>query len=129
MSMFRISLCLSIAIAACGPSNRGGNPGGPGDSGGGEVSVGDDGGGPGSQCMSTTCSADLHDVTDCDGNVIQSCGGDLGCANGACVDACASAAANTSSVGCDYYAVDPDSYTTTNGSCFAAIIRRTISAT
>ncbi len=109
--MMKVALLL-IAIAACGPSSRGDGAG-----------TGD-GGGSGA-CTTTKCSADLHDVTDCDGNVIQACGGDLGCANGACVDACASAAANTSSVGCDYYAVDPDSYVTTNGSCFAVYVANT----
>lgn len=74
------------------------------------------------------CSADLHDVVDCAGNVVQTCPDGQGCANGACVDACASAASNTSSVGCDYYAVNPDSYITTNGSCFAAYIANTWNA-
>ncbi len=124
MSMFRISLCLSIAIAACGPSNRGGNQGGPGDSGG-DVSGGDDGGGPGSQCMTTTCSADLHDVTDCDGNVLTTCPDTEACANGSCIDACQATSVDKSSLGCDYYAVNPDSYFTTNGSCYAAYVANT----
>jgi IgGFc binding protein len=74
------------------------------------------------------CSADLHSITDCNGNVTMTCPGDQGCANGVCVDACASAASNSSSVGCDYYAVDPDSYISVNGSCFAAYIANTWSS-
>ncbi len=103
------SVMVLVILAACGPSGR---PDGNGD------------GGSGS-CTTTQCSADLHDVTDCNGNVIKACDNGLGCANGACVDACVSAAANTSSVGCDYYAVDPDSYISTNGSCFAVYVANT----
>ena len=41
------------------------------------------------------CSADLHDVLDCHGNVIQQCDQDLGCSSGTCVDPCMAAADNT----------------------------------
>jgi hypothetical protein len=111
--MIRSVLCLSIALAACGPARRS-------DDGLGNGSADANGG-----CTSNKCSADLHDVVDCDGNVVQSCPSGLGCANGTCVDACQSAASSTSSVGCDYYAVNPDSYLTTNGSCFAVYIANT----
>ncbi len=104
-------IVLSIVVAACGPGSRNGDDFGNGDGNG--------------SCSQNRCSADQHDVVDCAGNVVQTCPGDLGCASGACVDACQAAAANTSSVGCDYYAVNPDSYLTTNGSCFAAYIANT----
>jgi len=125
MNMTRSLLCLSIALAACGPSTRGGDQPGTGDSG---TSTGDDGGGPGSQCSGFQCSADLHDVVDCDGNVLSTCPDSMGCAAGTCTDACSAAASDKSSLGCDYYAVNPDSYFTTNGSCFAAYIANTWTA-
>ena len=108
----RALIAILLVAAACGPDRRGGN--GNGD---------DDGGGSG--CARNLCSADLHDVVDCDGNVIQHCDATTGCAGGACVDPCLAAAANTSSVGCDYYAVNPDSYLTANGGCFAAYVANT----
>jgi hypothetical protein len=73
----------------------------------------------------TTCSADLHSVLDCNGTPIQTCAADQGCANGACVDACDAAAANASSIGCDYYSVDPDVIAEGAGGCFAAYIANT----
>src|SRR5512146_3102758 len=114
-AMSRCILCVSIVLAACGPSKRSGDDVGNPD-------------GNGSDCNTSKCSADLHSVVDCAGNVLEACPDGLGCANGTCVDACASAAANTSSVGCDYYAVNPDSYLTTNGSCFAVYIANTWTA-
>ena len=110
----RALTAILLIAAACGPDRRGDN------------GNGDDGGG--SSCARDLCSADLHDVVDCNGNVIQQCDADLGCANGACVDPCDAAAANTSSVGCDYYAVNPDSYLTANGGCFAAYVANTWSS-
>jgi hypothetical protein len=103
-----------LVLAACGPAQRNGT----GDDGSG-------GGGDGSSCAQNLCSPDLHDVVDCNGNVVQACDASAGCANGACVDPCEAAAANTSSVGCDYYAVNPDSYLTANGGCFAAYVANT----
>jgi len=111
--MAKSLLCLLIAVAACGPSPRSGDDFGNGD-GGGSCANG-----------ASMCSADLHSITDCNGNIVQTCPDSKGCANGACVDACDSAAENASSVGCDYYSVDPDSYVSVNGSCFAAYIANT----
>jgi hypothetical protein len=75
-----------------GNSNDGGNGSGNNNAGG---STGDfiaDGGGT-SGC--TTCSADLHQILDCDGNFIQECPSETGCgAGGTCVPACQSAAEN-----------------------------------
>ena len=104
-----LTLALVITIAACGPSPRG-----RGD---------DDDDGSGSCTTAQMCSANLHDVVDCGGNVVMSCAPDQGCADGACVDACQAAATNSSSIGCDYYAVDPDMIEP--GGCFAAYIANT----
>ncbi|MGH7438603.1 MAG: IgGFc-binding protein, partial [Polyangiaceae bacterium] len=84
-----------------------------------------------------TCSADLHQVLDCTTQqVLGTCGSDAGCgASGQCIEPCAAAAANGSSVGCEYYAVNPDAYSDTpdepvagaslGGSCFAAFVANT----
>jgi hypothetical protein len=89
-----------------------------------------DGGG---QTCNVLCSSDLHDVVDANGNVITQCADDEGCSPcGGCVPACASATANQSSIGCEYYSVpppatfDPDS--TTAGYCFAMFVANTWSS-
>jgi len=71
-----------------------------------------------------TCSVDLHDITDCSGNVVKSCPSDQACSAGECVDPCEAAKANKSSIGCEFYSVAP----ATNfegGSCFAALLANT----
>jgi len=69
------------------------------------------------------CSADLHSILDCQGNVITTCPPDLGCdPSGACVPACQSADSNHSAVGCDYWAMNPPVFTQ---SCFAAFVANT----
>ena len=70
------------------------------------------------------CSADLHQVLDCNQQVVTTCPGDQGCAAGACVPACQAATANKSTVGCDYYSLIPDT-TYSAGACFAAYIANT----
>jgi len=85
----------------------------------------------------TTCSADLHEVLDCNTppNVITTCPADQGCgANGQCVPACAAAALNKSTIGCDYYSIPADGWSNiplnpeaaaeeaSDGSCFAAFV-------
>jgi hypothetical protein len=70
-----------------------------------------------------TCSGDLHNVIDCDGNVVTACPSDQGCANGTCVPACQSANANKSSVGCDYYAVPATDFV--SETCFAVYVANT----
>jgi hypothetical protein len=71
------------------------------------------------------CSSDLHSVLDCDGDVVTTCSADQGCGATGCVAACESAAENKSSVGCDFYVVDPDVLSGVEGSCFAAYIANT----
>jgi hypothetical protein len=78
----------------------------------------------------TTCSADLHEVLTCGSNpsVVQTCTGNTGCGPNGCIPACDAAAANKSSIGCDYYAIPSDAWSTTYnsggaaGNCFAAFV-------
>lgn len=72
------------------------------------------------------CSADLHSVTDCNGNVITQCPPDQGCSpDGTCVAACTSAELNKSTIGCDFYSVTPAVIAESRGSCFAVMIANT----
>jgi hypothetical protein len=59
-----------------------------------------------------TCSSDLHSIVDCNTHqVIKTCPANTGCnPNGQCVAPCDSAATNHSSVGCEYYAINPDAF-------------------
>ena len=72
-----------------------------------------------------TCSGDLREVLDGNGNVVQTCPPDQACAGGACVPACAAAEANKSSIGCSYYVAHPDIVSYAVGGCFAAFIANT----
>jgi hypothetical protein len=88
-----------------------------------------DGGGDG-QPACTQCSADLKEILTCGDNpsVVQTCTGGLGCGTSGCVPACQAAAENKSSIGCDYYAIPADGWSTTYnsggaaGNCFAAFV-------
>ena len=100
------------------------NDGGGGD---GTIVTFPDGGGDGSACA-LHCSADLHDVLDCHNNVITTCGPDQGCGGSSCVAACDAATANKSSVGCEYYSIDPDIISVAQGACFAAFVANTWNA-
>jgi hypothetical protein len=83
------------------------------------------------------CSPDLHEVTDCETppHVIATCPPDQGCGpNFQCIPACDSAAANKSTIGCDYYSIPADGYSYlpdlgqnggADGSCFAAFVTNT----
>jgi len=71
------------------------------------------------------CSDDQRHVVDSKGNPIQTCTQDEQCALGACVPACEAAKLNNSTIGCDYYAVDPGSMFGEAGSCFAAYVANT----
>ncbi|HEY1557352.1 MAG TPA: IgGFc-binding protein [Kofleriaceae bacterium] len=105
-------VCLANFILACGPGSRGsGGGGGGGDGGNG------DGGGSGA-----ACSSDLHNVLDMNGNVIQTCPDDQGCAAGMCVPACDAAAASQGSVGCDFVVSTPSFYTSIAPPCFAVFL-------
>jgi hypothetical protein len=92
------------------------------------------------ESASPCCSADLHQVLDCNtGQVVTTCASDMGCgAGGSCVGACDSASANHSTIGCEYYALDPDALSNTTddpessgsyaGSCYAVFIANTWSS-
>jgi hypothetical protein len=70
------------------------------------------------------CSADLHSVVDCSGNVVRTCPADQGCANGQCVAPCDAANANQSSFGCEFYSLMPEGFTQ-YWHCFAAYVVNT----
>jgi hypothetical protein len=77
------------------------------------------------------CSADLHQILDCNDNVVQTCMSNAGCdPKGTCVPACQSAVANQSHVGCEFYAVDYDILLNQGyeGSCYAAFVVNTWNA-
>jgi hypothetical protein len=119
-----------------GASGDGANTGQDGFGGGdGPNLFGDGSGEGGGNC--TACSADLHQVLDCatPPHVVTTCPADQGCGtNGQCVPACAAAAANKSSIGCDYYSIPADGWSNipmnpsagavgaSDGSCFAAFV-------
>src|SRR5579883_2506219 len=92
-------------------------------SGGPDVHFGDDGStGDGCDSAAVQCSADLHSVLDCKGNVIKMCPPDQGCGKGGvCEPACMAAQDNQSSIGCEYWDVQPAN----DGSCFALYIANT----
>jgi hypothetical protein len=118
--------CVALGAASCGSSSQSGfdddaglssGSSGPGTSG---FVTADTGTGSG-----VTCSSDLRDIVDSNGNVIQTCPPDQGCAAGACVAACASAEQNKSTIGCSYYVAQPDIIKVGTGACFAAFIANT----
>jgi hypothetical protein len=141
-----LALAIVVHIVSCG--GKGGDPGFPvggadGGSGIGDAraassssgadvgAFGDDGGGLHPGC-NLKCSADLHSVVDCNGNVVTQCPADQGCSGSTCVPACASADANKSTFGCEFYAVDPDVISVLpglsgppQGACFALFIANT----
>lgn len=70
------------------------------------------------------CSSDLHSVLDCNNGVVKTCPVDQGCASGGCAAACDSARANKSTIGCEYYSVQPEG-SALGGYCFAIYIANT----
>lgn len=86
-------------------------------------------------CETATCSRDLHSVlSGCTGDVIRKCPPDAGCADGACVPACASAESNEGTIGCSFWATPAVATLRSSagsvredhrGSCFAAFIANT----
>ncbi len=127
-TMYAVAGCGSKACTGFGtcdnPDGSNTNDGGNNDDYGFVVQ---EGGGDGSNCP-LHCSSDLHDVLDCNNTVVTTCGPDEGCGGSGCVSACAAAQANKSSVGCDYYSIDPDIISAGTGACFAAYIANTWNA-
>jgi hypothetical protein len=68
------------------------------------------------------CSADLHSVVDGQGNVVTTCPDAQGCSGGACIAACAAAAASRGNVGCDFLVPTPPSYPPDLPPCFAVFV-------
>jgi hypothetical protein len=137
-------LLLPPALVACGSSHSsaftsedGGNgDGSTGSSGGssggseaGQPSNNHDGGnlvGDASGMCQNVCSADGKSVLSCvTGQPVQTCAAGTSCVDGQCVDACGAAALQKSTIGCDYYAVDPDVIQEGQGACFAVYIANT----
>ncbi len=107
---------ISTILLACGGHNNSGFDD-DGTDGGTNVdgSLGPDGGcafcgldsGKGDGGPTTTCSPDLHDILDLQGNIVQTCPPDQGCSSGGCVPACQAAAAAHGSIGCDFMVATP----------------------
>src|SRR5438132_13000696 len=106
-----VAVVAGVAIA-CGASCGGGNSsfgdagsdatsGGDGNTSDTSFGFGDTGPqGDGSACA-RGCSSDLHDVIDCNNNVVQQCTGTDGCdvATAQCINACQAATDNKNSIG------------------------------
>ena len=87
------------------------------------------GSGGSAACTGVHCSADLHSILDCNGQVVTTCPSPQACGGGVCVaDPCAAAQANGSTIGCEFYSVVPAPELISRGSCFAALIANTWSA-
>jgi hypothetical protein len=72
------------------------------------------------------CSPDLHAVVDGMGQVLESCAADQGCADGACVPACAAAAASKANFGCAFIVPTPPAYPPALPPCFAVFLANTV---
>jgi hypothetical protein len=74
------------------------------------------------------CSADLHDVIDGSGQVVQVCPAAQGCAGGTCVPACQAAGASHGNIGCDFQVATPSFFADYSGHptyyspCFAVFL-------
>lgn len=71
------------------------------------------------------CSADLHAVVDDQGQLIETCAPDQGCADGACVAACEAAAASQANFACSFMVPTPPAYPPVLPPCFAAFLANT----
>jgi len=84
--------------------------------------------GSGGQCA-LGCSADLKRVVDCNGETVTACEADDVCINASCVANpwCAAAAEARGSIGCDFWAVKPDTVVpeAADFACFATLIANT----
>jgi hypothetical protein len=137
-----LSLCLPALVAAlavldCSSSARPSGFTADAGSGGDDAAV--DGGDDGSQsnlladaspdagpACPSQCSTDGRSVLDCQGKTLQTCTTDQACGTpGVCMKPCDAATANKSTIGCDYYSVDPDVIQEGQGACFAAYVANT----
>jgi hypothetical protein len=112
-----------VLAAACAPSVK------PSDHDGGGTPSIDAADLPDARQCGPVCSADLHEVLDCDGDVVDLCPDDMGCSTqGTCVPACQAADEGKTTIGCDYYAISPDVIPEGQGGCLAAFIANTWNA-
>lgn len=112
--------------ASAGQGALGGGGGGSSASGGSGGSLVIDGGesdSGGQKCL--PCSEDYTEVLNCDGSVKETCPSNQLCGLGKCMDPCEAAAANKTTVGCDYYAVALDAMGGGFGGCFVAFVANT----
>src|SRR5262249_20410769 len=77
------------------------------------------------------CTGDLQAVTDADGNVVEQCPPDQGCAAGACVPACKAASLSTGNIGCQFYTAESPYYQNGQasayaGACYALFVANTL---
>lgn len=123
--LFPWSLAFTMGViaitSACG--SRGNGFGGGGDP---LIEETDGGVDAAVSCEGKRCSRDLHRIVDgCTGALLETCEPDRGCAEGACVPACDSVAANQGSIGCSFVAIPPDTLPDSETSCFAAFVANT----
>ena len=105
-------------VVACGGHNSGfGDDGGVDGSADGQAADGPgfgfEGGGDTGPNGCTQCSADLHEILTCGVEPDRSCRrarAIKGCGPTGCIAACDAAAANKSSIGCDYYSLPSDDW-------------------
>jgi len=75
------------------------------------------------------CTADLHQLVDCNNVVVTTCPPDQGCSpSGQCVPACDSATENASTFGCDFFSVTPAVISEARGGCYVVMIANTWSS-
>ncbi len=130
-----LALCMGFLVACGGHGSGFGDDGGTGADGGtvdGSIAdsscafCGIDGGGSDGGGPQTTCSPDLHDILDLQGNVVSTCPPDQGCSTSGCVPACQAAAAAHGSLGCDFMVATPAFFAglqpTYSSPCFAIFV-------
>jgi hypothetical protein len=111
-----------LVLALCGCSQILGIDNFHGHDGGGDGAGDDDGSLP---PVCPACTPDNTGIVDCGGHVTP-CGMGQSCSNATCMDACAAAEQNRTSVGCDFYAVDMDAAQgAPKDACFAVFVTNT----
>jgi hypothetical protein len=118
----------SFADTGAGLDGSGSGSGGGGSGGGDSSTTGTDGSAADvvveAPCYNT-CSANLQQVLDCNGNVVQTCaaGSECDTTQTACISACQAAVDNRQYAGCEFYATAMDQDEA--GTCFAAFVANT----
>ncbi|MFO0670857.1 MAG: IgGFc-binding protein [Polyangiaceae bacterium] len=76
-------------------------------------------------CGGDHCSSDMHSYVSCAGTVLRTCAPDQGCTPDGCLPACEATRVTKSSVGCEYFVVQPDVIFAAAGGCFATFVANT----